>query len=191
MKLPGHLMILASAGSGKTYALTNRFVQLLACGAPPETHRRPDVHPKGGRRVLRRDRQQACAGRGRRGGGARARTRDRRAGNGRGGFSATAPGHGGCDAPLHLGTLDSFFAQIVRSFPIELGLSGDFAIMDAHDVTFERRRVLRLMFARTGAELTSDSGISSRRSSAPHLASTKSSLPAGSTTLSTAMPKLF
>ena len=31
-----HIMILASAGSGKTYALTNRFVSLLAAGAPPE-----------------------------------------------------------------------------------------------------------------------------------------------------------
>src|SRR3954469_25062569 len=29
-------MILASAGSGKTYALTNRFVELLARGAAPE-----------------------------------------------------------------------------------------------------------------------------------------------------------
>ena len=32
----GHVMILASAGSGKTYALTNRFVRLLALGAKPE-----------------------------------------------------------------------------------------------------------------------------------------------------------
>src|SRR3954466_14252522 len=32
----GHQMILASAGSGKTHALTHRFVQLLAHGAPPE-----------------------------------------------------------------------------------------------------------------------------------------------------------
>src|SRR3954447_19381621 len=30
------VMILASAGSGKTYALTNRFVSLLAAGAKPE-----------------------------------------------------------------------------------------------------------------------------------------------------------
>ena len=36
MKAPGHQMILASAGSGKTYALTNRFVWLLARGARPE-----------------------------------------------------------------------------------------------------------------------------------------------------------
>src|SRR5882724_940308 len=36
MKPPGHVMILASAGSGKTYQLTNRFVRLLAGGAAPE-----------------------------------------------------------------------------------------------------------------------------------------------------------
>ena len=36
MKPIGHVMILASAGSGKTYQLTNRFVKLLALGARPE-----------------------------------------------------------------------------------------------------------------------------------------------------------
>ena len=36
MNTPRHVMILASAGSGKTYALTNRYVQLLAGGAEPE-----------------------------------------------------------------------------------------------------------------------------------------------------------
>src|SRR3954471_532612 len=36
MKPIAHIMILASAGSGKTYALTNRFVELLAGGAKPE-----------------------------------------------------------------------------------------------------------------------------------------------------------
>src|SRR4051812_25558582 len=36
MKPLRHIMILASAGSGKTYALTNRFVELLARGARPE-----------------------------------------------------------------------------------------------------------------------------------------------------------
>jgi len=32
----GHVMILASAGSGKTYALTNRFIRLLSRGVAPE-----------------------------------------------------------------------------------------------------------------------------------------------------------
>ena len=36
MKPLGHVMILASAGAGKTYALTNRFVRLLAGGVSPE-----------------------------------------------------------------------------------------------------------------------------------------------------------
>ena len=36
MKRLRHTMILASAGSGKTYALTNRFVDLLARGALAE-----------------------------------------------------------------------------------------------------------------------------------------------------------
>ena len=31
-----HVMIRASAGSGKTYALTDRFVQLLARGSAPD-----------------------------------------------------------------------------------------------------------------------------------------------------------
>src|SRR5437762_1497093 len=36
MSIPGHQMILASAGSGKTHALTLRFIRLLAEEAPPE-----------------------------------------------------------------------------------------------------------------------------------------------------------
>src|SRR3954471_6410596 len=36
MNPAGHVMILASAGSGKTHALTNRYIGLLAHGAKPE-----------------------------------------------------------------------------------------------------------------------------------------------------------
>jgi len=155
MKLPGHLMILASAGSGKTYALTNRFVQLLACGAPPErivalTFTRKAAAEFFDEIVNKLARAAA--------GEAAARVLAREIGApemAAADFLRLLRGMADAMHRLHLGTLDSFFAQIVRSFPIELGLSGDFAIMDAHDVTFERRRVLRLMFARTGAELTS------------------------------------
>jgi ATP-dependent helicase/nuclease subunit A len=53
MKAPGHVMILASAGSGKTYALTNRFVQLLAGGAAPERIAGADLHAEGRGRIFR------------------------------------------------------------------------------------------------------------------------------------------
>ena len=36
MKKIQHVMIRASAGSGKTYQLTNRFIELLVCGQLPE-----------------------------------------------------------------------------------------------------------------------------------------------------------
>jgi ATP-dependent helicase/nuclease subunit A len=52
---------------------------------------------------------------------------------------------------LTLGTLDSFFARIVRTFPLELGLGGDFEILQEHSSHLERRRVLRKMFSPVGA----------------------------------------
>ena len=36
MKNVSNLMIRASAGTGKTYQLTNRFIKLLICGQPVE-----------------------------------------------------------------------------------------------------------------------------------------------------------
>ena len=50
---------------------------------------------------------------------------------------------------LNLGTLDSFFARVVRAFPLELGLAGDFEVLQEHAARLERRRVLRRMFAHT------------------------------------------
>ncbi|AHF91341.1 DNA helicase UvrD [Opitutaceae bacterium TAV5] len=52
---------------------------------------------------------------------------------------------------LSLGTLDSFFGKIVRTFPLELGLGGDFEILQEHSSHLERRRVLRKMFSPAGA----------------------------------------
>ena len=48
---------------------------------------------------------------------------------------------------LNLGTLDGFFARIVRAFPLELGLGGDFEILEEHAALLERGRVLDRMFA--------------------------------------------
>jgi ATP-dependent helicase/nuclease subunit A len=48
---------------------------------------------------------------------------------------------------LHLGTLDGFFGRIARGFPLELGLAGEFEILQEHGLQQERRRVLQRMFA--------------------------------------------
>jgi len=50
---------------------------------------------------------------------------------------------------LFLGTLDSFFSAILRSFPAEFGLAGDFEILSGHQGSVERERVYRIVFQRT------------------------------------------
>lgn len=49
---------------------------------------------------------------------------------------------------LFLGTLDSFFANILRSFPAEFGLAGDFEIIDHHLEGVARDQVYRSVFQR-------------------------------------------
>lgn len=56
---------------------------------------------------------------------------------------------------LFLGTLDSFFSAILRSFPAEFGLAGDFELLSGHQGRVERERVYRLVFQRTLPELKS------------------------------------
>ena len=151
MKTPGHVMILASAGSGKTYALTNRFVQLLANGAAPERIVALTFTRKAAGEffdeILRKLAQAA----------ADEATARRLA------IAIEAPSLGSADfrrmlrsvveamPRLNLGTLDGFFARIVRSFPLELGLGGDFTLLQASAVRREQRRVQQQLFAANGA----------------------------------------
>lgn len=50
---------------------------------------------------------------------------------------------------LFLGTLDSLFANIVRSFPSEFGLSGGFEILSEHEADRTRSEVFRHVFETT------------------------------------------
>jgi len=50
---------------------------------------------------------------------------------------------------LFLGTLDSFFSAILRSFPAEFGLAGDFEILSEHQGAVEREEVYRRVFQRS------------------------------------------
>ena len=151
MKAIGHVMILASAGSGKTYALTNRFVQLLAGGAPPERIVALTFTRKAAGEffdVILNKLAKAAAD---------PVEAARLAGE------IEEPRLGGADflrllravtdamPRLCLGTFDSFFARLVRNFPLELGLAGDFEILQEQAARLERRRVLRRLLLGTGA----------------------------------------
>src|SRR5687767_5187196 len=147
---PRHVMILASAGSGKTYALTNRFVALLAAGAAPErivalTFTRKaageffdEILNKLGRAAREDVFAEQLAGAI---GAPFLRPAD---------FRKMLRAVVDAMPRLRLGTLDGFFARIARAFPLELGLTGDFELLEENTARFERRRVLERMFARAG-----------------------------------------
>ncbi len=139
-------MILASAGSGKTYQLTNRYIQLMALGAAPERIIALTFTRKAAgeffdeilKKLARagRDRPEAV----------------RLAG-------AIGCPDLGCREfldmlervidrmhLLELGTLDSFFYRIIRNFPFELGLSGPPEILDENAVRTEKQRVYDHVF---------------------------------------------
>lgn len=150
MSAPRHEMILASAGSGKTYALTGRFVRLLAEGAHPERIVALTFTRKAAGEffdeILKKLAEAAADGE-------RARQLALETGRpelGREQFLGLLRGVTDAMPRLRLGTLDSFFARIARSFPLELGLAGEFEILQEHGARLERRRVLRRMFARAG-----------------------------------------
>jgi ATP-dependent helicase/nuclease subunit A len=150
MNAARHEMILASAGAGKTYALTGRFVRLLAGGARPERIIALTFTRKAAGEffdeILRKLAGAAADP-------ARAATLAReidRPELARTDFLRLLRAVTEAMPRLRLGTLDSFFARIARSFPLELGIAGEFEILHEHAARLERRRVLRRMFARAG-----------------------------------------
>ncbi|WP_414660532.1 UvrD-helicase domain-containing protein [Horticoccus sp. 23ND18S-11] len=144
-----HIMILASAGSGKTYALTNRFVSLLAAGAPPERIVALTFTRKAAGEFF--DEILHKLGRAARDPGFAARLAAdiEQPALGCADFLRLLRGVVDAMPRLRLGTLDGFFARIARAFPLELGLTGDFEVLQEHAARVERRRVLQRMFARS------------------------------------------
>lgn len=153
MIAPRLVMILASAGSGKTFTLTNRFIALLAAGAAPE-------------RIVALTFTRKAAGEFF--DGILGKLAEAAADEAEARFLARAiqrPELRAADflrllrtmvAALHrlrLGTLDSFFAKIAQAFPFELGLAGDFEVLEGHAATREREAVLRQLFTRNGSGL--------------------------------------
>jgi len=149
MNPTGHVMILASAGSGKTYALTNRYVRLLALGAKPERIAALTFTRKAAGEFFDEILKKLA-------GAAADETVAKKLAAEIGvpalhaaDFLKLLRGMTEAMHRLNLGTLDSFFARVVRAFPLELGLAGDFEVLQEHAARLERRRVLRRMFAHT------------------------------------------
>ncbi len=156
MIAPRLVMILASAGSGKTFRLTNRFIALLAAGAAPErivaltfTRKAAGEFFDGilGKLASAAEDVEAAGKLAREIGRPELGPED---------FRRLLRAMADALHRLRLGTLDSFFAQIARAFPFELGLAGDFTVLEDHAARVERRRVLHLLFARAGGELADE-----------------------------------
>ena len=142
-----HTLISASAGSGKTYQLVQRYLQLLALGVPPDriaamTFTRKAAGEFVNRILLRLalladDAEAATA------------------------FSESLgikPGQGTDfaavlrqvlnDLPrLRLGTIDSFFAAVTACFPLELGLPVGAAVMAEEESRVAAREALESLLA--------------------------------------------
>lgn len=147
----GNVMILASAGSGKTYALTNRFIGLLARGVPPERIVALTFTRKAAGEFFDEILNKLAEASGDPSRAARLAGEIGDESLGCAGFLEMLRAVTDAMHRLNLGTLDGFFARLVRNFPLELGLAGDFEVLDAPAVAVERARVMRRMFAGAGA----------------------------------------
>ncbi|MFM1851712.1 MAG: hypothetical protein RIS54_1396 [Verrucomicrobiota bacterium] len=145
----GHQMILASAGSGKTYALTNRFVRLLALGAAPERIVALTFTRKAAGEFFDAILHKLAAAAADPVAAARlAQTIEVQAGSAE--FLGWLRLVVDAMHRLKLGTFDGFFARVARNFPFELGLAGDFEVLEEHAAARARSRVLQGLFARSG-----------------------------------------
>lgn len=139
-----HMAISASAGSGKTFQLADRFVRLLAGGVPPDRIAALTFSRKAAGEIFDRIVAHLCE-------------------------ACRSPAHATAVAKrigladtdsaafvaalrtlvdrlprLHIGTLDSFIVGVLRAFPTELGVPPDFQMLDENsaDATRMRERVL-------------------------------------------------
>ena len=147
MKKIQHVMIRASAGSGKTYQLTNRFIQLLVCGQLPEriialtfTRKAAGEFFAGILTKLAKAAQDTKA--------AKKLASD----IGMPGTSQTTFGEAlrtliDGMGRLSLGTIDSFFHRVLGFFPMEFGLKAEFEMMSEFHKQQARLHVLENLLA--------------------------------------------
>ncbi len=141
-RLP-NLVIRASAGTGKTFQLSNRFLKLAASGEPPDTILATTFTRKAAGEILSRVLLRLAEGAMSPSGAA---------------ALAQQLGEPGLDQArcqgllaslvrqlhrLRIGTLDSFFLQMARSFSLELGLPPGWQIAEETDLAALRTEAIR------------------------------------------------
>ncbi|MBT3568283.1 MAG: UvrD-helicase domain-containing protein [Opitutae bacterium] len=149
-KGPRRELITASAGSGKTFQLTDRYLGLLLAGEKPESIVALTFSRKAAGEffdaILKKLAEAASDEK------ARSQLNKRLEVN----VSANEYRLKLAELltvmhKLTLGTLDSFFNRILSRFPLEHGLGGDFSILDESSLQMELGRALEMLF-RAGRE---------------------------------------
>jgi len=132
-----HQRLIANAGSGKTYRLVTRYLELLKLEVAPERIIALTFTRKAAAEFMDRIFERLLQG--------------LTGGDLQSGLTATE-----CGTLLRrlinslprlaLGTLDSFLGRMVRAFPFECGLAGDLTLMDGHGLELARRDALEALF---------------------------------------------
>ncbi len=143
----GHQMIRASAGTGKTHALVNRFLRLVAGGEAPERIIALTFTRKAAGEFLQSIFLRLCEAAG---GAEQAAELHRQIGAGQadpGYFVGLLERMVRALGGLQLGTIDSFFARIVGAFPYELGLARPHRILESYEQDLAVRHALDRLLA--------------------------------------------
>jgi ATP-dependent exoDNAse (exonuclease V) beta subunit len=150
-----NVMLVANAGSGKTYALTTRMVKLLALGVEPRkiaaltfTKKAAgefldEVFLRLADAALKEEKLQKLR-------------EDIELPVSRKDCLQMLDKLASQCGSLNMGTIDSLFARIARSFPLESGLSGDFSMLGESDLDAARTDALATIF-REGLQKEGDS----------------------------------
>ncbi len=156
MKPGSHQLIMASAGSGKTYQLCLRLAALLLCGFEPSRIVALTFTRKASGEFLSNLLEMLADG------ASDPAEAARLAGDMKLQPAPTSQDFAACLErvvsqldQLNLGTLDSFFSRILMAFPFEFGFTGDLSLLEGSAVDNARERALREAFQAVGAKRSS------------------------------------
>jgi len=130
MKKLGHVAISASAGSGKTFQLSHRYIRLLAEGISPDRICALTFSRKAAGEIFDSIVGYLCEAAASRDGACDTAMRIENSGFRQRDFLGVLRDFVTNLHRIHVGTLDSFIIGVVRTFPAELGIASNFRIMD-------------------------------------------------------------